>query len=236
VLALGAMRVVFNSSTTFRGEHEFEDGEAHESAAPLVSQAGFVPRLPALLAAGRHPSVEVDRQPLTMPQGPIDSTFFAAVVRLDEAADRPGIAMNVSAANFLANATPPPDAWLQVLNRKIELRVSDGTTRIEQRGPRTTGELHFEGMVSSVDATAGTATLADGTILRIVAGTEIDGAVTDPDDGSLASLAAVKAALMAGSSVIAKGDAVLETASPRTLDVIEVRFRLMDDIDFATPD
>jgi hypothetical protein len=231
LLELGGIRVVFTSSTVFRGEDE-------DPATP-TEESEFVMRLQALLAAGHHPSVEVRRRPPPAPQAPGDSTFEAQELRLDEAADRPSLEMNVAAANLIPNmGTPPPDAWLEVLNRKIELRVSDRTTRIEQQGPRTTGEIRFDGSVKSVDLTANTATLTDGTLLRIVAGTEIEagegpeGREEDEpgerDDGTVGSLAAVQTALAAGDTVVARGEGLLETMSPRTLDVIEVRFQIQE--------
>jgi hypothetical protein len=233
VLELGSIRVQFDASTAF-GEHEDED----EDTSPPTSQGEFVTRLQALLAAGRHPAVQVWREPPTSPQAPGDSTFTAEGLRLDESADRPSIEMNVTGANLLSNATPPPDAWLEVLARKIELRVSDGTTRIERQGPRTMGEIAVEGIVKSADSTANSATLSDGTILRIVAGTEIEPSseseseeghlVPAPDDSTLGSVAAVERAVAAGDTVIARGEGVLQTASPRTVDVIEVRFRIKE--------
>jgi len=154
-------------------------------------------------------------------------SFTAAVVRLDDAADRPSIEMNVTSANVLSNSSPPPDAWLQVLGQKIELRVSDGTTRIKQETPETHGELQFGGIVASVDVSGNKVTLADGTILRFVAGSEIEPA-DDQDDPTLAALADVQHALAAGDSVVARGEGLLETATPRTLEVISVRFRLKE--------
>jgi hypothetical protein len=233
LLELGKIRVVVTSTTVFRGEVE------DEPVPPGTSESEFVARLQALLAAGRHPAVEARRKAPAQPQAPGDTSFVAQEVRLDDAADRPRIEMNVAAANLLMNSgTPPPDAWLEVLNRKIELRVSDGTTRIVQEGPRTTGEIHFAGVVKSVDPTAKTATLMDGTVLRIVAGTEFevgegpDGQAEDGpgdrDDGTLGSLPAVQTALAAGKTVVARGEALLETTSPRTLDVIEVGFQIQE--------
>jgi hypothetical protein len=238
LLELGGIRVVVNSSTVFRGEDE-------DPATP-TEESEFVMRLQTLLAAGHHPFVEVRRPPPAAPQAPGDSSFVAQELRLDEAADRPSIEMNVAAANFIPNmGTPPPDAWLKVLSRKIELRVSDGTTRIEQQGPRTTGELRFDGRVKSVDLTANTATLTDGTLLRIVAGTEIeagegpDGREEDGpgarDDGTLGSIAAVQTALAAADTVVARGEGLLESMSPRTFDVIEVRFQIKEVDPAGTP-
>jgi hypothetical protein len=81
--------------------------------------------------------------------------------------------------------------------------------------------------VGSVDVSGNKVTLADGTILRFVAGSEIERA-DDRDDSTFATLADVQRALAAGDSVVARGEGLLETATPRTLDVISVRFRLKE--------
>ena len=222
VLALGDLKIFVNASTKFTGNHE--DGDSDDPAdSPPTSLADFTARIQAALAAGHHPALQARRPAPTSPQAPGDAAFVATVLRLDAAADHPKIEMNVAAANLIKNTTPPPDAWLQVLGIKIELRTSDGTTKIREETPETEGEIAFGGMVKSVDVTAKTATLVDGTILHIVAGTQIEGR-DDPDDLTLASLADVQTALTAHDTVFAKGEGLLVTATPRTLDVIEVRF------------
>jgi len=226
VLALGHLKIFVNASTKFTGNHE--DGDSDDpGATPPTGLADFTARIQAELAAGRNPAVEARRPAPTSPQGPGDAAFTATVLRLDAAADHPSIEMNVAAANLMKNATPPPDAWLEVLGLKVELRTSDGTTRIREETPEAEGEIAFGGMVKSVDVTAKTATLVDGTILRIVAGTEIAGR-DDPDDPTLATLADVQAALTAHDTVLAKGEGLLVTATPRTLDVIQVRFEVKE--------
>jgi hypothetical protein len=220
-LAIDGLKVVVNATTKFRGERE--EGDDDNPSAP-VSLAEFTLRVQNALAAGRHPAIEARRPAPGTPQAPTDAGFTASFIRLDDAADRPSIEMNVTNANVLANAAPPPDAWLQVLDRKIELRISDSTTRIRQQTPETEGELQFRGKVKSVDVGAQTATLTDGTILRVVAGSEIETG-DNRDDSTFATLADVKTALAAGDSVVAKGEGLLVTATPHTIDVIEVRFR-----------
>ena len=224
-LATGDLKVVVDGNTTFRGERQEGDDDDRNEPASL---AEFTLRLQRALAAGRHPAIEARRTAPGTPQAATDAGFTAAVVRLDDETDRPTIEMNVTAAAFLTNATPPPDAWLQVLGLKIELRTSDGTTRIRQQTPETMGELRFGGVVTAVDVGGNAATLADGTILRFVAGSEIE-ARGDRDDSSFESLAAVQSALAPGDTVVARGEGLLETATPRTIDVIEVRFRLKEE-------
>src|SRR2546425_8991925 len=224
-LAIGDLKIVVNSDTKFTGQHE--EGDDDDNHPPPTSLAEFTMRVQHALAAGRHPAIEARRPAPGTPQTPGDAGFTAAVVRLDDAADRPSIEMNVTSANVLSNSRPPPAAWLQVLGQKIELRVSDGTTRIKQETPETDGELRFGGIVASVDVSGNKVTLADGTILRFVAGSEIERG-DDQDDSTLATLADVQHALAPGDSVGARGEGLLETATPRTLDVISVRFRLKE--------
>ncbi len=223
-LAIDDLKIVVTGSTRFRGERE--EGDDADPGAP-ASLVEFTLRVQSALAAGRHPAIEARRPAPATPQVPTLAGFTAAVVRLDDAADRPSIEVNVTSANLLTNASPPPNAWLQVLGRKIELRISDGTTRIRQQTPETVGEIRFRGVVSSVDVSAKTATLADGAILRFVAGSEIE-AGDEKDDSTLATLADVKSALAAGDTVVARGEGLLETATPRTIDVIDVRFRIKE--------
>src|SRR5712692_6404029 len=196
-LAIGNLKIVVNSDTKFTGQHE--EGDDDDNHPPVTSLAEFTMRVQLALAAGRHPAIEARRAAPGTPQAPGDASFTAAVLRLDGAADRPSIEMDGTSANVLANASPPPDAWLQVLGQKIELRVSDGTTRIKQETPETDGELRFGGIVASVDVSGNKVTLAD-----------------------------VQHALAAGDSVVARGEGLLVTATPRTLDVISVRFRLKE--------
>ncbi len=223
-LALGGLQIVFNSSTRFRGEHEDEDRD--DPAGSTLDE--FVARVNEVLKSGRRPAVEVQR-PAT-PQMPDDPSFVAQVIRLDDAADKPSIEMNITSANLVPNTGDCPgsaDKCIEVLKQVIELQVSKGITQLKANLPNTEGELRFEGTVKlvDVDVTPNTAMLADGTILRIVAGTEIEGQSGDEHDG-LASLADVKTALAAKQTVLAKGEGLLETATPRTLDVIEVRFKI----------
>jgi hypothetical protein len=204
------------------GEHFGEHG-------PLTA-AEFVTHVQAALAAGEHPAVVALRQPPATPQAPDDATFLARQIQLDHEADHPRIELNVAAANFQANGSPPPDGWLQVLGLKIALDVTDGITHLEVSTPETEGEHHFRGVVQSVDQGAGTVLLTDSTVVRIVAGTRIESADREgwapADSTELATLADVQAALTAGKSVVCKGEGILDTATPPVWDAVEVEFRV----------
>ena len=226
ILSLGGIAVTFDATTKFEGWKD--DRDADDSAG--MGEASFISRLEAALAAGHHPTVVAMRKAPSTPQGPNDSSFFAEALRLDDAADRPTIDIDVTSANLSTNPTPPPDAWLTVLGRQIALDVTGGTTRIDAKTDKTKGATHFEGRVTAVDTGAGTATLADSTVLKIVDGTEFE-KPCDRDDGApLNSLSAVAAALAAGDTVDAAGQGLL--LAPDTLALIEVRFRIRDNEHF----
>ena len=223
-LELGGLQVGFNSSTRFQPD----DGDGDGHAAPMseggdggTTLADFVARVQADLAAGRRPAVKARRTPPATPQAPDDATFLATELRLDQENDHPRISLNVTSANLVTSPTPPPDAVLKVLGLSIELRVSDGTTTLRAENPEVDDEQEFEGMVQSVDQTANTVTLTDGTIIHIVSGTELE-AREDGDDEHLASLADVQAALTAGRPVKAEGEGLVTGANPLTIDAVTI--------------
>ena len=239
-LALGGLTVSFDAGTEFEADDE-------ES----LTQADFVARIEAALAAGEQPAVEVERNPAAAPQAPGDATFLADEIELDDEADEPEIEINIAAANLAINGTPPPDAILTVLGLAIELRVSEGITELESEVEDERDEREFEGVVASVDLTARTVTLTDGTLIRIVAGTEghDDGDGDDDDHGGhgpgavmltawhddegdeLETLEAVAAALAAGAVVEAEGRGRVESATPLVIVAAEIEFEVEDDAD-----
>lgn len=216
-LELGDLVVTFDAATEFR----LEGGAG-------IDLAGFVSRIETSLAGGDFPAVEAKRPPAAEPQAPDDPTFLATRIEIDDEADEPEIEINIDGDNLVASASPPPDAILTVLGLPIEIRASDGTTELERERDRDDDETEFEGIVSSVDEAAGTATLADGTIIRIVQATEIE---REGDDDNLTSLGAVAAALAQGALVEAEGEGVVESADPRTIVAKEVEFEIEDDSD-----
>lgn len=236
-LELGGLTVSFDANTNF----EADDDES-------LTQAEFIARIEAALAAGGTPFIEAERAAPAQPQAPDDPTFLARKIELEDDEDDAEIEINVAAANLTVNDTPPPDAILRVLNLPIELRVSDGTTELESELPDQREEREFEGVVQSVDEAAGTVTLMDGTVIRIVAGTDFDddhgdgddhegdddhlvlGALHDDDDDEdeLGSLAEVAAALAAGQRVEVEGKGLVETETPLVIVAAEVEFEIDD--------
>lgn len=83
--------------------------------------------------------------------------------------------------------------------------------------------VEFEGYVTSVDLDAGTFTLTNGTVVKIVDGTDIK----PPSEGEgLMSLEAVKEALDNSLSVVAYGAGDVEIENPLTLVAVEVTFAI----------
>jgi hypothetical protein len=215
-LDVGGLKVVLDSATRLRGQHEWGDDDEHGARSGL---AEFTMRLTMALGAGRRPFVEARRKPAAAPQAPGDGSFTAATIRLDAADEAPELEVNVDSANFSTNGSPPPDGWITVLGLAIEIR---STTTIKADLPRASGVMEFSDTVLSADVVAATVTLAGGTVLRIVVGSEIESA----HGVGIASLALVAADLAAGKTVLAHGRGLLVTAPPRTFDVIEVVFHL----------
>ena len=219
-LELGGLHIAVNGSTALRPD----DGDAEHQASGMAL-ADFVARIQADLAAGRSPAVRASRQPPAQPQAPDDASFLAATLQLDEGNDHSLVQLNIAAANLTTNATPPPDAFLKLLGVSLELRVSDGTTRLRTETEAAEGAEEFHGAVKSVDQTAQTVTLMDGTIIRIVAGTEFDGREGDEDD-HLTTLAAVQDALTAGKTVKTEGRGLVDSTNPLTIDAIRIEFEV----------
>jgi hypothetical protein len=190
-----------------------------------MTLADFVARIQADLAAGGSPAVRATRQVPASPQAPDDGSFLAATLQLDEGNNHSRIELNITSANLTTNATPPPDAFLKVLGVSLELRTSDGTTKLLVEDEAAEGAEEFHGVVQSVDETAQNVTLMDGTIIRIVAGTDFD-AREGAEDDHLTSLADVQAALTAGKTVKAEGRGVVDTMSPLTIDAIQIEFEV----------
>src|SRR6266404_4991556 len=200
-LEVGGIHIAANGSTMIR--HGDRDGDMAQSAVTLTAS----------------------RPAPSAPQALDDGKFLAADVRLDEGNSHSVIKLNIAAANLVTNATPPPDGFLKLLGISLELRLADGTTKLKQENPELEGVREFEGTVQSVDQTASTATLKDGTVIRIVAGTEFDAREGNEDD-HLTSLAAVQDALTAGKTVKTEGRGLVDSTSPLTFDAIHIEFEV----------
>ena len=233
-LELGGLKIAVNGSTRLHPD----DGDGHDGHAPMpamsddggsaMTLADFVARIQADIAAGHNPAVRATRQPPATPQAPDDGKFLAATLQLDEGNNHPRIELNITGANLTTNNTPPPDAFLKVLGVSLELKTSDGTTKLQVENEEAEGAEEFHGVVKSVDQTAKTVTLMDGTIIRIVAGTEFEDR-EGGEDNHLTTLADVQAALTAGKTVEAEGHGLVDTTSPLTIDAIRIEFEVEDE-------
>jgi hypothetical protein len=214
-LELGELLIDFDGAT------DLEDRDGRD-----LTVREFVDRIESGLADGTAPSVEVKRRPPAEPQAPDDASFTPREIQLQAPDDDREIEINVDGDNFEENGSPPPRAWITVLGLRVEVR--DGETELEERrDPDGEGDVDFEGRVTSADAGAGEATLVDGTVVRVVEGTEIDGDAGDVDE--LVSVREVADALEAGRTVVADGDGVLEGRDPRTVTAVEAEFEIEDD-------
>ena len=228
-LELGGLKIAVNGSTKLRPD----DGDRGHDPMPATSETGgstmtladFVARIQAEIAAGHNPAVRATRQPPAQPQAPDDGKFLAATLQLDEGNNHSTIQVNITGANLKKNATPPPDATLKVLGVSLELRTSDGTTKLQVEDEDAEGAEEFHGVVKSVDVTAQTVTLMDGTIIHIVAGTEFEENEGAEDD-HLTALADVKAAVTAGKTVEAEGRGLVTSTNPLTLEAIRIEFEV----------
>lgn len=206
-LELGGLQVGFGAGTRFRAE-----------GGDTLTQQEFAARVTAALAAGTRPGIEAKRAAPAAPQAPGDATFVASVIELDDEAGEPKLEMNADADNLVVNAADA-SAVLTLLGLPIRISVSE--TQIEKTRPEKKAKAKFEGLVRTVDLTAGTLTLVDGRVIRVVSSTEIEAG-----KGRLASLAEAAAALTAHKIVEAEGRGIAEGGTPATLLAAELKLKV----------
>jgi len=215
-LELGGLEVEVGPSTSFHDERSGAESRL----------ADFLERVQSELAAGRRPAIEAKRPPPATPQDPGDASFFATKVRLNDESSEPEIEINVDSDNL--QALGPGNGVLRILGLEIEIDIAGGRTEVERETEDATGEIDFESLVASVDLGARSVTLHSGTVVRIVAGTDIE-QDSGNDDRHLRSLAEVADAVAAGLVVEAEGEGVLE--GPGVIIAIEIEFEVEDDGD-----
>src|SRR5262249_36534642 len=128
------------------------------------------------------------------------------------------IDINIGKDNFVINSAPPPDAFLRVLGVSVDIRISDGTTRIGHRTDQPGQVIEFAGKVNAVDLDHSAFLLDGGLGIQITDKTVIEG------DDDLNTLAEVSAAMRAGYEVGAKGAGSVLSNSPRILQATKVQF------------
>lgn len=218
-LKLGEIKVEFTATT------EFEDESGDE-----LTLDEFVNRVRAALAD--EPAVEVERDPLTPPQDPDEGTFVAAKIELDDEADEPELELNIDPDNLIPCSASSPAGCLGVLKvLNVEIVLLKDETELEAEVPDLAGEVDFEGVVEDVEREGtscrlGTVTLMDGTIIKLVEGTEIEH--QSGDDDQLDDLCEVEEALAGDGLVIveADGEGVVDPGPPLTIVAIEIEFEV----------
>ncbi len=183
----------------------------------------FVARVTAALAEGHHLAVVAMRAPPDAPQAPGDGAFLAARLLLGGEGEGRILVLNIDGDNLVRNDDPPPDGWVAVLGLRIELRVTEGLTRIRKERDDIRVE-RFEGVVKSVHLDRHAFTLRNGTVIRLVRETEIKYEVGD--EHRLGSLEEVARAVNAGLTVVSAGAGVVEGREPLRLVAIAVVFEL----------
>ncbi|UCG86087.1 MAG: hypothetical protein JSW71_19620 [Gemmatimonadota bacterium] len=213
VLELGDMRVEFDEETTFRkGDATWELGQ-------------FIGHVTEALTFDETAMIKAERAPRDVPQAPDDSTFVALRISLISAEHAPEIDVNIDLDNLLISDSPPPDGWVHVLGRMIELRMSEDITQLHSERDDLE-KKEFGGKVKTANASAGTFELADGTVIRIVDDTKF--AYESGDQHRLGSLEAVAAALDDGLQVWSAGCGVVERHDPLTIVAMHVVFEVED--------
>lgn len=211
-LELGGLTLSYGAATRFRTADE--SAESRDTWEALVESE---------IAAGGRPVIEARRNPSGSPQAPDDPTFVAADLRLDGGQDAPEIEIYVDGDN-LVSVDGTSVAVLQLLGLSITV---NGRSRL---GPADGGageasgtSVEFEMSVASVDAAAGTLTLASGTVVRVTATTAIS------PEGDLLTLETAAAAVAAGRPVRAEGRGTVESAGPPAVIVAsEVKVEVDD--------
>ena len=194
-LELGGLTLRYGASTRFRTATESQ-----------VTRSEWEASIQAALAGGQRPPIEARRNPPASPQAPSDPAFVAADLRLADQPGDPKIEIYVDADNLESVAAPPPLALLRVLGLAIE--ITSGTRLGTGTGTTPAGIVEFQGAVASVNPGEGAFTLADGTVIRVPAGT-----IFDPL-GDLFSLQAMADAVASGALVRAEGRGTVDSAGP----------------------
>lgn len=221
-------------TVTFDGVTTQFEGEQDED----LTCAQFVERVQAALTAGASPVVEAERPAPAEPQAPNAPAFAAGELKLedDDDDDQPEVEINVDADNLLACSTlasPPAGCVgvLQVLN--VSIALVEGTELESEIKNEDMEDVDFEGVVTAVaregaSCTLGSVTLEDGTVVRLVAETELKN--SSGDDKQLDDLCAVETALATPGAVVeADGKGLVSGASPRTILASEVEFETEED-------
>lgn len=213
-LALGGLVVTFDENTRFF----FGSDE--------IDVLTFMSQITGNLDEGFDLPVVAERAIPAVAQDPDDGTFLADAIAI-ESDGSPQLRIEVDADN-VEMATDPqpgePDGFLNVLGIQIQLRVSDGTTELEQEDHDFEVIEDFESKVSTVEVDEMLVTLMDGSTVRIADRTEIV-----QSDELLGALTAVAEAVAQGQEVLAWGRGAVDSGDPLVLIAIKISFLAMDE-------
>ncbi len=181
----------------------------------------FVSRVDELLASGATPRIVARRRPSAVPQDPDDPVFFATQLAIDEEDVDPAalveIELNVSPENRLECdllLDRPADCAGAVLLLDQVVAASHSVTEVEAEDPTELLYVDIEAVVRNVDPNERAVFLADGTIVRFVDATSVEGG----------TLADVQSRIAAGDEVLLEAETVVQAAAPIALIAIEASF------------
>jgi len=211
-LELGNLIVSYGASTRFRTPINSN-----------VNRTNWEAEVRQELDAGRRPSIEARRNQPAAPQAPTVTTFSARDLRVTDAIDDAKIEVYVDGDNLVQVSSPPPVAILTVFGLPVQIVSSTEIRRILNGAPQPGANVEFEGRLSSVNASAGTMTLTDGTVISISSSTTFE------VNGDLTSLSAAAAAVLSGSPVRVEGVGTVQSVGPpRTIAASRVKIEVDD--------
>ena len=208
-LELGGLVISYGASTRFR-----------TTVSSNVSRSAWESLIDAELGAGRRPSIEARHNQPATPQAP-SVTFAAADLRVTDAISEPKIEVYVDADNYAEVTSAPPLAILTVFGLPVHIVSSTSIRRILNAAPAPGANVQFDGRVTSVNASGGTMTLSDGTVVTVTAGT-----IFDPN-GDVMTLSAASVAVVSGKTVRVEGTGTVQSAGPpRTITATRVKIEV----------
>lgn len=194
--------------------------------------ADFVARVGDLLASGRTPRLVARRRPAPVPQRPDDPVFVATELVIAEQNVDPAsiveIELNVSPENRIECdllLDRPADCVGAVRLLDQIVAASRSVTEVETEDPTELIYMNIEAVVRNVDPNERRLFLSDGTLVRFVDATSVEG-------GTLTDIAS---RIAAGDEVRIEAETVVQAATPIALIAIDASFATRPDGDVDPP-
>jgi hypothetical protein len=202
-----------------------------------LSCTEFASRVSEIVEADQRPWIVASRGPTRFPPAPGEGAFFARTLRLadDDASDdaRPLVQINLGPANLSACDAAPgaTDDCVGALEMLGETFVaSRERTAIGTEFPQEIILADLDGQrVRGVSLETRELMLADGTVVRLLDGTRVEGADEEVADDVIVSLEQVRDAIGEGAAVQLGGDAVVPAGSPLALLGTELSMRRIEE-------